>query len=196
MYLLYGVIFVLHVIAWTYLDSVGKTLVFSDDNVFSYNRVERRCIIPPPLLGPTVWLPLAGSNLEVVLAFAGLDVSIDYYVRKIMDAIEFNFAGNQILEKKTYYHWMKPLWVELKWAVDFVPNGLHSLLLLKNQLCFGAWNCYFWKLTNNENLTIGSNIYNKLFNILRKNGINKEYSTIWEREREGESLTTCRSLKI
>lgn len=38
----------------TYFDSVGKTLVFSDDKVFSYNRVDRRGMIPPPLLGPTV----------------------------------------------------------------------------------------------------------------------------------------------
>lgn len=57
----------------TYLDSAGNTLVFSDDNVFSYSRVERRCIIPPPLLGPTVWLPFVGSNLDVVLVLAGLD---------------------------------------------------------------------------------------------------------------------------
>lgn len=58
---------------FTYLDSVGKTLVFSDDKVFSYKRVERRCIIPPPLLGPTVWFPFAGSNLDEVLVLAGLE---------------------------------------------------------------------------------------------------------------------------
>lgn len=63
----------------TYLDSAGKTLVFSDDNVFSYNRVERRCIIPPPLLGPTVWFPLVGSNLDVVLVLAGLDEAVKKY---------------------------------------------------------------------------------------------------------------------
>lgn len=60
---------------WTYLDSVGNTLVFSDDNVFSYNRVERRCIIPPPLLGPTVWFPLVGSNFDEILVLAGLDAA-------------------------------------------------------------------------------------------------------------------------
>lgn len=57
----------------TYFDSGGKTLVFSDDKVFSYNRVERRWMIPPPL-GPTVWFPLVGSYF-VDLGFAGLDAA-------------------------------------------------------------------------------------------------------------------------
>jgi len=34
--------------------------------------VERRGIMPPPLLGPTVRLPLAGSYFDVVRGLAGL----------------------------------------------------------------------------------------------------------------------------
>ena len=57
----------------SYLDSVGRTLVFSVDDVFSYNVVDRRGIIP---LGPTVLFPLAGSNLVVLLlGFAGLEIA-------------------------------------------------------------------------------------------------------------------------
>lgn len=67
----------------TYFDSVGRTLVFSDDKVFSYNRVDRRGMIPPPLLGPTVWLPLVGSYFDVVRGLAGLDAAATMSVVKI-----------------------------------------------------------------------------------------------------------------
>lgn len=63
-------------IVFTHFDSVGTTFVFSVDEVFSYNVVDRRGIIPPPLLGPTVRLPLAGSYLDVVVrGLAGLDAA-------------------------------------------------------------------------------------------------------------------------
>lgn len=61
---------------FTHFDSVGTTFVFSVDEVFSYKVVDRRGIIPPPLLGPTVRLPLAGSYLDVVVrGLAGLDAA-------------------------------------------------------------------------------------------------------------------------
>lgn len=63
---------------FTYFDSAGRTLVFSDDNVFSYKRVERRgrsAMMPPPLLGPTVWLPFVGSYLDVDRGLAGLEAA-------------------------------------------------------------------------------------------------------------------------
>lgn len=56
----------------SYFDSGGKTFVFSVEEVFSYNVVDRRGTIP---LGPTVRLPLVGSNLVVVLGFAGLELA-------------------------------------------------------------------------------------------------------------------------
>lgn len=54
----------------TYLDSAGKTLVFSVEDVFSYKVVDRLGIIA---LGPTVRLPFVGSYFVAVLGFAGLD---------------------------------------------------------------------------------------------------------------------------
>lgn len=55
-----------------YLDSAGRTLVFSVEDVFSYKVVDRRGIMP--LDGPTVRLPFDGSNLDValLLGFTGL----------------------------------------------------------------------------------------------------------------------------
>lgn len=51
--------------------------VFSVEDVFSYSVVDRLGIMPPAL-GPTVRLPLLGSNLPVVVlvvrGFAGLEI--------------------------------------------------------------------------------------------------------------------------
>lgn len=57
----------------TYLDSVGRTLVFSVDEVFSYSVVDRRGIIP---LGPTVRFPFVGSYFDDERGFAGLVTAI------------------------------------------------------------------------------------------------------------------------
>lgn len=59
---------------YTYLLSAGVALVFSVDDVFSYNVVDLLGIIP---LGPTVRLPFVGSYFAVLLrGFAGLDTAI------------------------------------------------------------------------------------------------------------------------
>lgn len=51
-------------------------------------------MIPPPLLGPTVWLPFAGSNFEVVLDLAGL-AEAEIYNRKI--SFEIFITGSTIV---------------------------------------------------------------------------------------------------
>lgn len=60
----------------TYVESV-VAFVFSVEDVFSYNVVDLLGIMPPAL-GPTVRLPLLGSNLPVavlvVRGFAGLEI--------------------------------------------------------------------------------------------------------------------------
>lgn len=60
----------------TYVESV-VAFVFSVEDVFSYSVVDRLGIMPPAL-GPTVRLPLLGSNLPaavlVVRGFAGLEI--------------------------------------------------------------------------------------------------------------------------
>lgn len=69
--------FFLQNICCTHLDSGGKTLVFSVDEVFSYSVVERRGIT---VLGPTVRLPFVGSYFDVVvvLGFAGLELAASH----------------------------------------------------------------------------------------------------------------------
>lgn len=87
---------------YTYLDSAGNALVFSLDIVFSYNRVERRWINPPPL-GPTVWFPFVGSYF-IGLGLAGLDAADS--LKLVQSVTERKRQKELIVENKKKKFWI------------------------------------------------------------------------------------------
>lgn len=81
---------------YTHLDSGGAALDalkhFSVDEVFSYKVVDRRGAALP--LGPTVRLPIGGSNLGAVLGLAGLALAKNNYF--VNEKMKRNSSGNFI----------------------------------------------------------------------------------------------------